>query len=608
MRYTNWDVLLFPERSKIPIQEFRTQCCVVSDKDSPYLSAPYFNSQLFYSQRSLGQLPVLTCFVPSLPTQSPFRISIHSWEKPHPSRILESLMHPDDCILYEVRVYTDNVCVAGTLFGPRTSWPHILVSHCATEVDKNGNHELLRFPQFHPEVIDAYVWDASETHGRIRIVVSEGFSRPNRSPPFERVKDVVVFSFQHAPLNVLENCGIAWPNPYMWNQLPANVFRLQMNYGGGYGGLGGYIDYDGPKDNEDLHGHSPTRHDTARYEPNRVAGMTGMTGFEGNYQNTFSNVPQWGHKSINPTTAQAPPPMMNWPNFTADPRFNLNPTNFGGLQNNPGFMGSDPFIEPGLAHRLRQTQRSIDDISMPDAGPISVSSRAMSSIAGMSFEHSHQASLAASRDDDSYSLSYCDSMNPAKIHTTASSTQQTAVPSMPPVSRPSAARQARSESYSKNASRAVSQVDPKDVRQISGSSVRSGQTDNVIETVTTRKVIVSPKSHVKGKKESKGPSRKSAHAESEPASEQSSREVSKSGASHPHVTVRTTESVVQVSSETKRKRQSRLPDEVSQTSESPTKKMSRFEKERQVERDPRIEKDLHLENEKESSTAEDDDL
>jgi hypothetical protein len=35
--------------------------------------------------------------------------------------------------------------------------------------------------------------------GRIKIMLSEGFSRPNRSPPFERVKDAIVFSFQHAP-------------------------------------------------------------------------------------------------------------------------------------------------------------------------------------------------------------------------------------------------------------------------------------------------------------------------------------------------------------------------------------------------------------------------
>lgn len=80
--------------------------------DSPYLNAPYFNSQLVYSQRSLGQLPVLTCFVPSMQYGSPFRISIHSWEKPQPSRIMESLLHPEDCVLYEARIYTDNVCVA----------------------------------------------------------------------------------------------------------------------------------------------------------------------------------------------------------------------------------------------------------------------------------------------------------------------------------------------------------------------------------------------------------------------------------------------------------------------------------------------------------------
>jgi hypothetical protein len=362
----------------------------------------------------------------------------------------------------------------------------------------------------------------------------------------------------------------------MWNQLPTNLFRLQMNHGGGFANLGGYIDYDGPKDTDDLHTHSPTRHDTTRYEPNR------MTGFEANYQNTFSNVPQWVHKPINPTTVQPLPPMTNWPNFAMDPRFNLNPTNFGGIQNNPGFMGSDPFLEPGLAHRLRQAQRSIDDISMPDAGPISVSSRAMSSIAGMSFEHSHHPSIAAYRDDDSFSVGYYDSGHPSKLHTTASSTQHTAIPSMPPVSRPSAAAQARSESYSKNPSRAVSQVDPKDFRQVSGSSARSGQTDNVVETVTTRKIVVSPKAQVKavkGKKESRGSS---------------------------NVVVRTTESVVHVSSETKRKRQPKAPDEVSQTSDSPSKKISRVEKERRNERDPRIERELRLE--KESSTAEDDEI
>lgn len=31
MRYTNWDVLLFPEGSKVPLQEFKTGCYVTED-------------------------------------------------------------------------------------------------------------------------------------------------------------------------------------------------------------------------------------------------------------------------------------------------------------------------------------------------------------------------------------------------------------------------------------------------------------------------------------------------------------------------------------------------------------------------------------------------
>jgi hypothetical protein len=31
MRYQNWDVLLFPDLSKIPFQEFKTSCSVIQD-------------------------------------------------------------------------------------------------------------------------------------------------------------------------------------------------------------------------------------------------------------------------------------------------------------------------------------------------------------------------------------------------------------------------------------------------------------------------------------------------------------------------------------------------------------------------------------------------
>lgn len=80
-----------------------------------------------------------------------------------------------------------------------------------TELDRNGNQDSLRFPSFHEEVLHHPHWDAGETYGRIRVVIAEGFTRPHRSPPFERVRDVIIFSYQHAPLRKLyhqESVGI----------------------------------------------------------------------------------------------------------------------------------------------------------------------------------------------------------------------------------------------------------------------------------------------------------------------------------------------------------------------------------------------------------------
>ena len=114
MRYENWDVLLFPEGSKVPIQEFKTQCFVTKDSDSPYLQIPTVVNPLPYYpiQGNIGQMPVLTTFIPSLPKDSPFRVSIHSWEKPRPSRFIERMMQPDDVLLFEARVFLDGVLTA----------------------------------------------------------------------------------------------------------------------------------------------------------------------------------------------------------------------------------------------------------------------------------------------------------------------------------------------------------------------------------------------------------------------------------------------------------------------------------------------------------------
>ena len=74
-----------------------------------------------------------------------------------------------------------------------------------TETDREGYQEPLRFPPFHQEILHASNWDAGQLLGRIRIVMAEGFVRaaiPSQNEvrhPFTRVRDVIAFSFQHAP-------------------------------------------------------------------------------------------------------------------------------------------------------------------------------------------------------------------------------------------------------------------------------------------------------------------------------------------------------------------------------------------------------------------------
>lgn len=80
-------------------------------------------------------------------------------------------------------------------------------------MDKEGNLDALRFPQFHQEILYQSHWEAGELLGRIKIVIAEGLARNNKAyqhrvgPPFERVKDIVAFSFQHAPLRESSFCG-----------------------------------------------------------------------------------------------------------------------------------------------------------------------------------------------------------------------------------------------------------------------------------------------------------------------------------------------------------------------------------------------------------------
>lgn len=79
----------------------------------------------------------------------------------------------------------------------------IPANHFLSAIDKNGEIDPLSFPTFHKELLTQNYWNAGDDLGRIRVVLSEGFPRESTALPYERIKSVVAFSFQHAPLGMV---------------------------------------------------------------------------------------------------------------------------------------------------------------------------------------------------------------------------------------------------------------------------------------------------------------------------------------------------------------------------------------------------------------------
>lgn len=106
MRYMDWDVLLFPHGSHIPIKEFRVAC---------YLQQERLDS--------VG-VPILTAFVPSLPDHTPFQVSVHSWVKPQ--AILggnNAGYAPGTTYQWRVNVKADGKVLSSETFAEDVTWP-----------------------------------------------------------------------------------------------------------------------------------------------------------------------------------------------------------------------------------------------------------------------------------------------------------------------------------------------------------------------------------------------------------------------------------------------------------------------------------------------------
>ena len=79
---------------------------------------------------------------------------------------------------------------------------HTEVSYADTEsdADKDGNRDQLKFPPFHTEVLTQTWANPTQNMGRVKVLIAEGISHGAGVSAFERTKNLVSFSFQHAPL------------------------------------------------------------------------------------------------------------------------------------------------------------------------------------------------------------------------------------------------------------------------------------------------------------------------------------------------------------------------------------------------------------------------
>lgn len=68
-------------------------------------------------------------------------------------------------------------------------------------VDKPNNSNQMRFPPFHTEMLKQVWADAAQNLGRVKIIIAEGIRQSQGNSGFQRVKNLVTFSFQHAPLS-----------------------------------------------------------------------------------------------------------------------------------------------------------------------------------------------------------------------------------------------------------------------------------------------------------------------------------------------------------------------------------------------------------------------
>ncbi|MCJ1378895.1 hypothetical protein MMC17_001994 [Xylographa soralifera] len=362
----------------------------------------------------------------------------------------------------------------------------------AIEMDKEGNRDFLRWPQFHPEMLTQSYWNAGENKGRIKVTITEGYLLAPGNLPFTRTKNLVAFSFQHAPqrmfemfffawailsraAEVLENCGIAWPNAGMWYQSPHPMYNVASP-----------VKKEPLSETIDLHAHSPRRHQES------MASLQGKLASKISLPPNISKVMQ-SPAGMQPSALQEinlQSRAAAWNSLTQMP--------------DPFIEGSRTFMQNHYPSRLNNKS----DVSMPDYSRsiTPASSRNLTSEIPTHVRPSNTMQNQEAFFSDILPLfNTCENELSGVIAPTNTRVSSAAnTPPIPP--RPSAAAEARAASYSKERPRAVS-ITTKDAppkpRESSDISMQSGCSEDQASSkdIADVKVHIKPASDIKGRKE-----------------------------------------------------------------------------------------------------------
>lgn len=163
----------------------------------------------------------------------------------------------------------------------------------------------------------------------------------------------------------------------------------------------------------------------------------------------------------------------------------------------------DPFTDPVIRHRGARS--SCEDVPMPDYISSSGSSRAISSMTGISYEHSKHPSIVTPVDEESY-RQLIEALSPPKPLALFGIAAPTNSPStaLPMGNKLSAAAEARSAPYTKGSSRTsiLKEISLPGTREASGSSTKStAASEATAEGAATTKIHATPSPRVKSRKE-----------------------------------------------------------------------------------------------------------